>query len=186
MPETLYAIDGHSQIFRAYYAPFRDLTSPTGEPTRATYVFTNMLLKFIAEMKPTHLVMAVDGPAKDLKRRALYSEYKITRKPVPEDFFPQEKRIFEIVEAMGVPILRAEGYEADDILATLAERYASKDMHIVLISRDKDLDQLIGPNVVIYDPMKNETIDAAGIEAKKGYPPEKAIEVRRLRRGSPA
>ncbi len=180
MPETLYAIDGHSQIFRAYYAPFRDLTSPTGEPTRATYVFTNMLLKFIAEMKPTHLVMAVDGPAKDLKRRALYSEYKITRKPVPEDFFPQEKRIFEIVEAMGVPILRAEGYEADDILATLAERYASKDLHVVLISRDKDLDQLVGPNVVIYDPMKDETIDAAGIEAKKGYPPEKAIEVQML------
>ncbi len=178
--ETLYVIDGHFQIFRAYYAPFRDLTSPTGEPTRATYVFCSMLLRFLADKNPQYLAIAVDGPAKKLHRRAEYPQYKITRKPTPEDFHPQAERIIQIVEAMGIPVLEAEGYEADDIMATIAEKLASAKMKVVLVSRDKDLDQLVGKNVVLYDPMKDEIIDAAAIEESKGYPPEKAIEVQTL------
>jgi DNA polymerase-1 len=180
MPETLYILDGHSQIFRAYYAPFRDLTSPTGEPTRATYVFCSMLLKFITDRKPAYLAMAVDGPVKELRRRATFGEYKITRRPVPDDFRPQADRIGQIVEAMGIPILRAEGYEADDIMATAVERLAGEDLRVILISRDKDLDQLVGPYALLYDPMKDETLDAAAIEAAKGYPPDKAVEVQTL------
>jgi DNA polymerase I len=180
MAETLYLIDGHSQIYRAYYAPFRDLTSPTGEPTRATYVFTQMLLKFIEDQKPTYLAMAVDGPRTELKRTKLYPDYKVTRKPMPDDLKPQEERIFQVVRTLGVPILRAEGYEADDIIATLADRYASDDLDVVVISRDKDLDQLVGEHVVLYDPMKGETLDAKTIEEKKGYPPEKAVEIQTL------
>ena len=150
MQETLYIIDGHSQIFRSYYAPFRDLNSPSGEPVRATYVFMNSLMKFIATNKPTYLAMAVDGPRKDLLRTAQYPEYKAQRKPTPEDLIPQIERIIEIA---------AKGYEADDILATAADKLASEKLKIVLVSRDKDLDQLLGPNVVMYDPMKDETID---------------------------
>ena len=180
MAETLYVIDGHSQIFRAYYAPFGDLTSPTGEPTRATYVFCSMLLRFLADKNPQYLAMAVDGPAKKLHRRAEYPEYKITRKPTPEDFHPQAERIIQIVEAMGIPVLEAEGFEADDIMATIVQKLASAKMKVVLVSRDKDLDQLVGKNVVLYDPMKDELIDAAAIEESKGYPPEKAIEVQTL------
>ncbi|HUT01554.1 MAG TPA: DNA polymerase I [Phycisphaerae bacterium] len=180
MGETLYLLDGHSQIFRAYYAPFRDLTSPTGEPTRATYVFCSMLLKLIADRRPKYLAMAVDGPKEKLLRRQRYDQYKITRKPTPEDFHPQAKRIIEIVAAMGIPVLEAEGYEADDIMATAVESLAGTDLDVVLISRDKDLDQLVGPHVVLYDPMKDETLDAAAIEAQKGYPPAKAIEVQTL------
>ena len=180
MGETLYILDGHSQIFRAYYAPFRDLTSPTGEPTRATYVFCSMLLKFIADRRPKYLAMAVDGPAEKLRRRQRYAEYKVTRKPTPEDFHPQAERIIQIVAAMGIPVLAAEGYEADDIMATAAEALAGKDLDVVLISRDKDLDQLVGPHVVLYDPMKDETLDAEAIEKQKGYPPAKAVEVQTL------
>jgi len=180
MAETLYILDGHSQIYRAYYAPFRDLTSPTGEPTRATYVFCSMLLKFIADRRPKYLAMAVDGPVEKLRRRRRYADYKVTRKPTPEDFAPQADRIIRIVKAMGVPILSAEGHEADDIMATAAEALAGKDLHVVLISRDKDLDQLVGPHVVLYDPMKDETIDAAALEQQKGYPPAKAVEVQTL------
>ncbi|MGB2820468.1 MAG: 5'-3' exonuclease H3TH domain-containing protein, partial [Phycisphaerae bacterium] len=180
MGETLYILDGHSQIFRAYYAPFRDLTSPTGEPTRATYVFCSMLLKFIADRRPKYLAMAVDGPAEKLRRRQRYAEYKVTRKPTPEDFHPQAERIIQIVAAMGIPVLAAEGYEADDIMATAAEALAGKDLDVVLISRDKDLDQLVGPHVVLYDPMKDETLDAEAIEEQKGYPPAKAVEVQTL------
>ncbi|MBL7220135.1 MAG: DNA polymerase I [Phycisphaerae bacterium] len=182
MARTLYVIDGHSQIYRAYYAPFRDLTSPTGEPTRATYVFCAMLLKFLANRMTEGdcVAMAVDGPIKDLKRKDIYSDYKVTRKPAPDDFHPQARRIIEIVKAMGIPVLSAVGYEADDIMATAAERFAGENIQVVLISRDKDLDQLVRPNVVLYDPMKDETFDAAAILEKKGYSPDKAIEIQTL------
>lgn len=180
MAKTLYIIDGHSQIYRAYYAPFGDLTSPTGEPTRATYVFSRMLLRFIADRKPDYLAMAVDGPAEKLHRRKIYADYKITRKPTPEDLPVQIERIMQVVEAMGIPILRAEGYEADDIMATAAEKFAGEEMNVVLISRDKDLDQLVTDNVILYEPMKGETFDPAAIEAKKGYSPDKAVEIQTL------
>jgi len=182
MARTLYIIDGHSQIYRAYYAPFRDLTSPTGEPTRATYVFCAMLLKFLSNrvVDGDSVAMAIDGPIKDLKRKEIYNDYKVTRKPAPEDFHPQAQRIIEIVRAAGIPVLVAKGYEADDIMATAAERFAADDLQVVLISRDKDLYQLVGPNVVLYDPMKDETYDAAAIEDKKGYAPDKAVEIQTL------
>ncbi len=180
MTDTLYIIDGHSQIYRAYYAPFRDLTSPTGEPTRATFVFCQMLLSFIRNRKPTYLAMAVDGPAAKLLRRKTYPDYKITRKPAPDDFHPQATRIMEIVRKMGIPVLELEGYEADDIIATAAARFASPQLDVVLVSRDKDLDQLIGPHCTLYDPMKDEVLDAAAIEREKGYRPDQAVEVQTL------
>ncbi|HDZ21626.1 hypothetical protein LCGC14_0094820 [marine sediment metagenome] len=179
-PKTLYLIDGHSQIFRAYYAPFRDLTSPTGEPTRAVHVFFTMLLKFIADRQPDYLAMAIDGPAEKLHRRTFYPDYKITRKPAPDDFLPQADRIIQIVAAMGIPVLHTEGYEADDILATAAERFASEALTVILVSRDKDLDQLVTNHVLLYDPMKKEIIDAAAIEQAKGYRPDQAVEVQTL------
>jgi DNA polymerase-1 len=180
MAETLYIIDGHAQMYRAYYAPFRDLTSPAGEPTRATYVFCSMLMKFIADRRPAMLAMAIDGPTSSRTRAAIYPQYKATRKPMPEDFPVQIGRIVGIVRAMGIPVLQADGYEADDIIATIAHRYASADRQVVIISRDKDLDQLVSPNVVLYDPMKDETIDAATILAQKGFPPQQAVEVQTL------
>ncbi len=180
MGDTLYIIDGHSQIYRAYYAPFRDLTSPTGEPTRATHVFCQLLMNFITKRRPKYLAMAVDGPAEKLLRRRVYADYKITRKPMPEDLLPQIHRIYQIVEAMGIPVLKLEGYEADDILATAAAKFASPDMQVVLISRDKDLDQLVTPNVLLYDPTKDQTLDAAAILQEKGYTPDKAVEIQTL------
>lgn len=180
MAETLYIIDGHSQIYRAYYAPFRDLTSSTGEPTRATYVFCSMLMKFVADRRPALLAMAIDGPSSGQIREGVFADYKLTRSAMPDDLPMQIKRIISIVKALGIPILEAPGYEADDIIATAASRFASPDRHVVAISRDKDLDQILSPYVTMYDPMKDETIDAAGVLAQKGYPPEKAVEVQTL------
>jgi DNA polymerase-1 len=180
MAESLYIIDGHSQIYRAYYAPFRDLTSPAGEPTRATYVFCSMLLKLIQERKPDYLVMALDGPTAKLQRRELYEDYKVTRKPMPEDLPPQIERIIEIVRAMGIPTLEKEGYEADDLIATAAARLAGDDLEVFAVSRDKDLDQILDAHVRLYDPMKDEVIDAGTIEARKGYSPDKAVEIQAL------
>ncbi|RPI58416.1 MAG: hypothetical protein EHM48_10170, partial [Planctomycetaceae bacterium] len=180
MSETLYIIDGHSQIYRAYYAPFRDLTSPTGEPTRATYVFCSMMLKFIQDRRPKFLAMAADGPTAELHRKAVYPEYKSNRSAMPDDMPPQVERIMQIVRAMGIPVLQIPGYEADDIIATLATRNAGADMDVVVVSRDKDLDQIVGPHVALYDAMKDQTFDAASILAEKGYSPQQAVEVQSL------
>ena len=180
MGDTLYILDGHSQIYRAYFAPFRDLTSPSGEPTRATYVFTSMLLKLLADKRPSHVAMAIDGPRSGEARSAIYPEYKATRPPMPDDLPPQVERILQIVRAFGIPVLEVPGQEADDIIATLAARHAREGIDVVAVSRDKDLDQLIGPHVRMYDPMKDETFDAAAVEAAKGYPPDKAVEVQTL------
>ena len=180
MPKQIYIVDGHSQIYRAYHALRPgSMTSPSGEPTWATYVFTNMLLKLIAEKRPDYLAMAVDGPVAELERTKLYPEYKATRPPMPDDLRPQEERIFEIVRAMNVPILRVTGHEADDVMATAAERLAG-DCEVVLVSRDKDLDQLVTGRVSLYDPMKDEAIDAEAVERTRGYPPGRAVEAQAL------
>ena len=117
--KTLYIIDGHAHIYSAYYAPMRALTSPDGEPTKVTYVFTTMLLGLIDRKKPDMLVVAMDckGPS---FRREMYSEYKAHRKPMPEDMPVQIDRIEKILEAMKIPILRVDTYEADDLIGTLA------------------------------------------------------------------
>ncbi|MCD4699992.1 MAG: DNA polymerase I, partial [Phycisphaerae bacterium] len=178
--KNLYIIDGHWQIFRAYYAPFRDLTSPSGEPTRATYVFTTMLMKLIAERKPDYLVVAMDSGREHLQRTRIYPEYKANRDEPPEDLPPQIERITQIIRAMGVPLLQKIGAEADDIMATIVRRLAGPDLRVVMVSRDKDLEQLIGPDAVLFDPMKDEIIDAARLEEVKGYPPVKAVEIQAL------
>ena len=180
--KTLYLIDGHAQMFRAYYARThqRGLTSPTGEPTSAIHVFCSMLLKLITEKRPDYLAMAIDGPAADLERREVFPDYKVTRKPAPEDFPPQADRIIQIVGAMGIPILAVTGQEADDILATAAVRFADDDLRVVLVSRDKDLDQLVTDHVVLYDPGKDLIADAASIEAEKGFRPDQAVEIQTL------
>ncbi len=178
--KTLYIVDGHWQVFRAYYAPFRELRSPAGEPTKATYVFSSMLLKLIAERRPDYLAVALDSGREHLPRTALYPPYKANRAAPPEDLPPQIERIVQIVQAMGVRLLQRIGAEADDIMATLVRRLAGGDLRIVLVSRDKDLEQLIAPRVVLYDPTRDEEIDAAALAAQKGYPPGKAVEVQTL------
>ena len=180
MGKSFYIIDGHWQIFRAYYAPFRDLSSPSGEPTRATYVFTTMLMKLIAERKPDYLAVTMDSGREHLERTRIYPEYKANRDKMPEDLPPQIERITQIIRAMGVPLLQKIGAEADDIIATVVRRFAGADVRVVMVSRDKDLEQLIGPDAVLFDPMKDEIIDAARLEEVKGYPPVKAVEVQSL------
>lgn len=180
MAKTLYIIDGHSMIYRAYYARAPRLTSPTGEPTNATYVFCQQLLTFLSKKKPDLLAMAADGPIAMLKRKKQYANYKVSRKPMPSDLPPQVERIADIVAQMGIPVLQIPGYEADDIIATMVKRFASHNVDVVMISRDKDLDQVVGPNSVLYDPMKDETLDAQTLRKQKGYGSDKAIEVQTL------
>ncbi|MCG3138773.1 MAG: DNA polymerase I [Phycisphaerae bacterium] len=173
-------IDGHSQIFRAYYAPFRNLNSPTGEPTKAIHVFFAMLFNLIRNQRPDYLVVALDDQNSTASRRKIFPEYKAHRPPLPEDLPSQIDRIVSLLHRSGIPTLIVDGFEADDILATLVRRWQSTDLDIMIVTRDKDLDQLAGPNVFLFDTDSNRKIDAALIEEEKGYRPEQAIEIQSL------
>src|SRR5262245_21547888 len=128
--KTLYLIDGHAQMYRAYYAPFGALTAPSGEPTRATHVFTQMLLNILKNRRPDYLAMVMDMADADVFRTSIEPGYKANRQAAPEDLAPQIERIVHILTAMRVPILRLHGFEADDILATLCERHYKNKLDI--------------------------------------------------------
>jgi DNA polymerase-1 len=180
MPRTFYIIDGHAHIYRSYFAPFRDLTSPAGEPTKATFVFVQMLLNLIDQRKPDYLAMVIDSGDETVFRKAFYPDYKANRAKRPDDFLPQEQRILKVVADAGVPIFAKPGFEADDLLATMAEQLKRDDFEVFMVSKDKDLRQVIGPKVKMYDVQGDEVIDAASMEAKLGYTPDEAVEVQTL------
>lgn len=181
MSQRFFLIDGLSQIFRCYYAPFRALTSPTGEPTRATYVFTEMLLKLIREQKPDYLAMAMDSREGPAFRKELDTAYKAHREAPPEDLAPQITRILEIVQSQDIPILTVPGFEADDVLATIACKLVGHDdLELFLVSKDKDLDQVLNARVKLFDPAKGEIIGPEELVKLKGYGPDKAVEVQTL------
>ncbi len=180
MSRRFYIIDGHAQIFRAYYARMAGLNAPSGEPTKATYVFCQMLLSLIRDQQPDYLAMALDVGAENVFRREIDPAYKANREPPPEDFAPQADRIVSIVEALNIPILRQKGFEADDLMATICENLADEDVDIFLVSRDKDLEQLISDRVRLYDPGKNVVMGREELQRAKGYAPEKAVEIQTL------
>ncbi|MCP4712060.1 MAG: DNA polymerase I, partial [Planctomycetes bacterium] len=122
MSKSLYIIDGHGLIFAAFYAPIGgNLNAPSGEPTKATYIFTTMLLKLLREREPDMVAVAMDSPGPCF-RHEMYSEYKANRAEMPEDLVPQIGRITEILEAMNITVLQKGGYEADDIIGTVVEQ----------------------------------------------------------------
>jgi DNA polymerase-1 len=178
--KSFYIIDGHAHIYRAYFAPFRDLTGPNGEPTKATFVFTQMLLNLIDQRKPDYLAMVIDSGDESVFRTEFYPEYKQNRQSPPDDFYPQEKRILEIVRAAGIPIFAKPGYEADDLIATMAHQLCEQDYDIYMVSKDKDLRQVVNDCTWMYDVQADEVIDAAKIREKCGYFPAQAVEVQTL------
>ncbi len=180
MPKSFYIIDGHAQIYRAFYAPFRDLTSPTGEPTRATFVFCQMLLNLLEQKKPDYIALTLDVSDETVFRREIDPEYKAHRDPAPDGLHLQADRIISIVSALGMPIFRVPGFEADDVMATIVEKLKGQDIQLFLVSKDKDLEQLLGDCVHLYDPAKDEVFDVAAMRAAKGYSPEQAVEVQTL------
>jgi DNA polymerase I len=180
MKKTFYIIDGHAHIFRAYFAPFRDLTSPTGEPTKATYVFTQMLINLIEQRKPDYLAMVIDSGDETVFRKEIYPDYKANRPPVPADFHPQEDRILRIVKDAGVPLFEKPGFEADDLIATMADKLCNAGFDVYLVSKDKDLRQLLTDCIHMYDVQGDEVIDIPKMRAKLGYGPENAVNVQTL------
>ena len=178
--ETLYLIDGHAQIFRAYYAIRGGLRSPAGEPTHAVFGFTGMLIKLLSELRPQYVVTAMDMPGPTF-RDELFDEYKGTREATPDDLISQIPRITQVLECFAIPIVGVEGLEADDVIATITQRVlddpSCKDLHIRIISKDKDLEQLLGDRVTMYDIHTDKTIDVASLQEDKGITPAQVIDL---------
>jgi len=180
--KTFYLLDGHAQVFRAYYAPFRPLTSPSGEPVKAVHVFTQLLLNLIFKERPDYLAIAFDVADATTERAADYAAYKAQREEAPDDLGPQFQRVFEVVAAMGVPVFMVDGQEADDVIATIAQRLQDEgeDVDLRIISKDKDLHQILTPNVRLWDPTSGALLGPDELWEQKGYRPEQAVEIQTL------
>jgi DNA polymerase-1 len=167
---SLWLVDGSHTIFRAYHA-LPHLSTRQGVPTNAVYGFTTMLLRAIREGNPTHLAVAFDEEAK-AKRSELYDGYKATRGAPPEDLTPQFPLVRRVLEALRVPAVGFAGYEADDVIATLAKRARERGWEVVIVSGDKDLMQLVVNGIRCYDSMYEKWYGPDEVEAKWGVPPQ--------------
>ncbi len=176
MSRNLYIIDGHAHIYAAYYAPITsNLVAPDGEPTRATYIFTAMLMKLLKQRQPDMLAVTMDSKGKSF-RHDMYADYKANRSAMPEDMPVQIERIQEILDAMNIPVIRKNRFEADDLIGTIARLANQKKWQVYICSKDKDLEQLITENVVMYDMKNDVETDVNGLMEKKGIAPNQVID----------
>jgi DNA polymerase-1 len=171
---NLYLIDGNSYVYRAYYA-IRGLTNSKGLPTNAIYGFTNTLLKIIREKKPDGLAVSFDSSA-PTERHKLFEEYKAQRPETPSELIQQLPHIREVLGALNIKIFELPGYEADDIIGTVAKEAAQRGVNVFIVTSDKDMLQLIDDHIKIYDPMKDRILDEAFVEEKFGIGPERVPE----------
>jgi len=208
MPTTskppIYLLDSMAFIFRAYHAMQRSrpMTTRTGIPTAATYVFVNMVNKLRADFKPEYLAAVYDvgaplhrtelaGQLKDVQKFNIktqqfeateYAGYKANRAETPPDLIQQQPYIRRALEALRIPIVYSEGYEADDVIGTLSKHFAALGHPVYVVSSDKDMMQLVNDSVSILNPTKDNLIlDPAGVERVLGVPPERVIDVMALR-----
>jgi DNA polymerase-1 len=180
--DHLFLVDGSGYIFRAYHALPPLTRKSDGLQVNAVLGFCNMLWKLLAEMKddrPTHLAVIFDKSEKTF-RSEFYPAYKAHRPDAPEDLIPQFPLIREAVRAFEIPCLEQAGFEADDLIATYARLASEAKATTTIVSSDKDLMQLVGNGVTMYDTMKDKRIGAAEVMEKFGVGPDKVIEVQAL------
>ncbi|RLB11877.1 MAG: DNA polymerase I [Deltaproteobacteria bacterium] len=173
--KVVYLIDGTSYIHRAYHA-VGSLSNSKGFPTNAIYVFTRMLIKLLSEEKPEYMAVALDAKGPTFRHK-IYADYKANRPPTPEDLSIQIPKIKQIVKKLGIKLIEIEGYEADDIIATLSKKCQENGFKVVLVTGDKDFKQLVTPNAIIWDTMKDEKIDYNRLKEELGFDPSKYVDV---------
>ena len=177
----LYLIDAMGYIFRAFYAPMpQRLRSPGGIPTNVPFLFANMVKRLLREQKPDYLAVVYDVSAPTFRDK-LFAQYKAQRPPMPEDLSLQLPYVRRYCEAMRLPILEYAGYEADDVIGTLARQAVEKKLEVMIVTSDKDLMQLVGEHVRILNPAKADLIiDEAKVVELMGVPPSKVPDVMAL------
>jgi DNA polymerase-1 len=174
-------IDGHALAFRAYHA-LPPLTSPSGEPTNATLGFANILLKAVDDLAPDYVLATFDSGK--TFRHEEYADYKGTRAETPEDLIAQFARIIELTRTLGVPVYTLEGYEADDLLGTLATKAADLGLEAVIVTGDSDTLQLVGPGIKVFMPRRSlsdvQLYDEAAVIERYGLKPQQLIDYKAI------
>lgn len=176
MPPSLYIIDGSSYIYRAFYAIRQFLSNSKNLPTNAIYGFAIMLLKILKSEQPDFIAVALDSKGKTF-RHEQFSDYKANRPEMPEDLRPQIPYIQKMIEAFNISVIQKEGFEADDIIGTLAKRAENEGFSITIVSGDKDLMQLISKNVRMLDTLKNKVFEEDDVKKKFGVEPGRVTDV---------
>ncbi|MEW6217627.1 MAG: DNA polymerase I, partial [Candidatus Bipolaricaulota bacterium] len=176
VPERLLVVDGHSALYRSFYA-VPDLTTSRGEPVGALYGFLRTLLKVLREYPSLYVVVALDAGGVTVRHEE-YVEYKATRKPTPEPLAAQIPRVPELLGAFGISCLVIPGYEADDVMASLSWEAENKGISVLHLTGDKDMAQLVSDKVKLLRPGRGPAdrvtvLDRDGVVAKFGVPPER-------------
>ncbi|MCJ7614944.1 MAG: DNA polymerase I, partial [Desulfobacterales bacterium] len=173
--KTIYLIDGSAYIYRAYHA-IRELSNSKGLPTNAAFGFTKILLKLIEDRNPEYVGMFFDvkGPT---FRHEMFDAYKANRPPMPEDLSIQIPYIKDITKGFNIPVVEMSGYEADDLIGTLARKAEDAGFSVIMVTGDKDFMQLVTKNSIIWDPMKEKTIDSDFIKDTYGLEPGQMVDV---------
>jgi DNA polymerase-1 len=170
----LILVDGSGYLYRAFHA-LPPLTNSHGEPTGAVLGVLNMLNKMIKEEAPDRIAVVFDAPGRTF-RDDLFDQYKAHRTPMPDDLRAQVQPLYDVVGAMGVPLLRVPGVEADDVIGTLAKQGADAGFKVLISTGDKDMAQLVGPNVELLNTMSNMRLDRIGVKAKFDVFPEQIVD----------
>ncbi len=183
MPQTpandqLVLVDGSGYIFRAFHG-LPMMTRPDGTPINAVFGFTKMLLKLKADLNPSHIIVIFDA-GRVTFRNEIYGDYKANRSEPPEELVPQFPLVRMAAEAIGLPLLEMEGFEADDLIASYALKAEKQGMPCLIVSSDKDLMQLVRGDITMLDPMKNRPIGAEEVVEKFGVTPDKVVDVQAL------
>ena len=171
---TLVLVDGSSYLYRAFHA-LPPLTNSKGEPTGAVLGVLNMLLKLLKEQDPPLVGVVFDAPGKTF-RDELFAEYKAQRPPMPDDLRAQVEPLLEAVAALGLPLLRVAGVEADDVIGTLARQAAAAGLKVVISTGDKDMAQLVDDRVTLVNTMTDTALDRAGVKIKFDVYPEQIVD----------
>lgn len=171
----LYLLDGSSYIYRAYFA-LPHLSNSSGIPTNATLGFTNMLLKILKDKQPEYLAVIFDAKGPTF-RHEIYESYKITRPVMPYNLSSQIPYIRDIIDGLNIALLESEGYEADDIIATICKEIEGKEYEAMVITGDKDLLQLVSEKVSIWDSMRNKISDLTAVRERFGTEPHKIPDI---------
>jgi ribonuclease HI len=174
--QHLYILDGSGYLYRAYYG-IRDRATAAGMPTNAVFGFTRMLLGLLRSHTPDYLAVVFDRPREETFRREIYPEYKANRDAMPEDLLQQVTYIKRVLQALTIPALEAPGFEADDVIATLARRYAAEGIQVTVVTGDKDLMQIVGDGIRLLDTMKDTCSGQQEVLDRFGVPPELVPDV---------